>query len=170
MIGTRLLLTYNVIERSVKMKEIYKEVVVIAALLICLAWKKYHVKYLRENETVSVKREYVAMVYAAVIIIVVIGIIKLLGWFAGIYIAIPLSVAVMYLLRKKEEAIQGFCLLLKGGYYLILSVYSTIQYYSKSEKLAELAVSEIDHFCVGLRNRAEKNGNRPIRGISSGML
>lgn len=31
-------------------------------------------------------------------------------------------------------------------------------------------VSEIDHFCVGLRNRAEKNGNRPIRGISSGML
>lgn len=140
MIGTRLLLTYNVIERSVKMKEIYKEVVVIAALLICLAWKKYHVKYLRENETVSVKREYVAMVYAAVIIIVVIGIIKLLGWFAGIYIAIPLSVAVMYLLRKKEEAIQGFCLLLKGGYYLILSVYSTIQYYSKSEKLAELAV------------------------------
>lgn len=46
----------------------------------------------------------------------------------------------MYLLRKKEEAIQGFCLLLKGGYYLILSVYSTIQYYSKSEKLVELAV------------------------------
>lgn len=30
-------------------------------------------------------------------------------------------------------------------------------------------ISEIDHFCVGLRNRAEKNGNRPIRGISSGM-
>lgn len=77
MIGTRLLLTYNVIERSVKMKEIYKEVVGIVALLIYLTWKKYHAKYLRENETVSVKREYVAMVYAAVIIIVVIGIIKL---------------------------------------------------------------------------------------------
>nr|DAY96354.1 MAG TPA: hypothetical protein [Caudoviricetes sp.] len=33
---------------------------------------------------------------------------------------------------------------------------------SSLSSLKEISISEIDHFCVGLRNRAEKNGNRPI--------
>ena len=122
------------------MKNVYKEIVIIFTLLIYYGWKKYHTKYLLKHQAVSVKAEIISMIYAAVTVIVLIGVIEKCGWFSGIYIAIPISVVGMYLLRKKDEVIQTFCLVLKGIYYLVLSVYSIIQYYSKSEKLAELAI------------------------------
>lgn len=122
------------------MEELYIQVVIVIGLTIYLVWKIYHLKYLTDNKKISLKREYVATIYAALVIIILIVIIKFLGGFAGIYIVIPLSVVGMYLLRKNEGTIQGFCLCLKGIYYLILSIYSIVQYYSKSEKLAELAI------------------------------
>lgn len=122
------------------MKDAYQEIIIIITLLIYYGWKKYHIKSLLGHYETSTKKEIISMIYAAVVDVVLIIIVEKWGWFSGIYIGIPVSVVVMYLLRKRDEAIEAFYLILKGIYYLILFIYSIIQYYSKSEKLAELAI------------------------------
>ena len=121
-------------------KNVYQEIIIVITILIYCRWKKYHTKYLAKHSDVSIKTEIISMIYAAVTAIMLIFVIVKWGWFSGIYIALPIAVVGMYLLRKKDVTIEAFYLILKGVYYLTLFIYSIIQYYSESDKLAESAI------------------------------
>mgnify|MGYP004571042259 CR=1 FL=1 len=123
-----------------QMGQLISDLVILFVLIILLVWKKYHFKIMWKNEIKSIKKEFISMLYAALVAIILIIIIENCGWFAGIYIGLPLSVVIMSWIRRDDEMIQKFCVLLKGIYYIAVALYSIVQYYSKSEKLAEVAV------------------------------
>ena len=111
-----------------------------AVCVIYLIWEKYHIWYVENNKYIDPMKEWFDMLFAAVAVVILVAGIELWGWFAEIYIAIPIIISMLYLLRRKDESFWGFYIILKGTYYFILAVYSVIQYYAKSLNLDELAI------------------------------
>lgn len=121
-----------------------KEIIELFCLLGYLAWKKHHLKTMvdeiRNNTNGKIGNDISSAIYAAGIIIVVIGGLDYWGVFAQIYIAIPLAISGLYILRYRDKKIINAYLCLKGLYYLSLAIYSIWQYYSESQRLSELAI------------------------------
>lgn len=121
-----------------------ESIIIVFCLLLYLAWKKYHTKdmieEIRNNDIGKNGSNIGPAIYAAIAIVVLIGGIEIWGSFAEIYIAIPIAISGLYILRYRDRVILNCYMLLKGIYYLCSAIYSIWQYYSESSKLSELAI------------------------------
>ena len=124
----------------IKIESLFKEIIILVVCIIYLLWKKYHIWYVENNKYIDPMKEWFNMLFASVAVVILVAGIELWGWFAEIYIAIPIIISMLYLLRRKDESFWGFYIILKGTYYFILAIYSAIQYYTKSANLAESAI------------------------------
>lgn len=124
------------------MEELIKDVIIIVLLIFYWLWKRYHFNFLQKTnyKETNITFEVLSIFYVAISIIVLVSGVKFWGVFIEIYIAIPIVIALLYVLRHKEEKIEGFYLILKGIYYAGLAIYSTYQYLIKTMELEELAL------------------------------
>lgn len=121
------------------MDKIVEGIIVLVVLIGYLSWKHYHIKKLNEN-TKDIRRETLSALYVAIAVIILVGGIKVWGIFIEMYIAIPIAIALLYLLRQKDNGILGVYFVLKGLYYAGLAIYSICQYFINYEKIEVLAL------------------------------
>ncbi len=121
------------------MDELVRKIIIFVVLIGYLLWKRYHVKKLKKN-VIDIKKEIISALYVGVAVIVLVGGINIWGVFVEVYIAIPIAIALLYLLKYKENGILGTYLILKGLYYAGLAIHSTFQYFMKYEKIEVLAL------------------------------
>lgn len=122
---------------------IIQAIITLVILILYIFWKKYHSKEIRKGikmNSIKIFSELWHALYAAGACIILLILLKALGEFAVVYIALPICVGLLYIFRSYDEKYFGFYCLLKGIYYLLLAIYSIWQYYSNSQTLVVLSI------------------------------